>query len=188
MSKKIKNREIITDIYNDERVIKTNRKFKHKKHILEVVFVDNTEYEQSLLNQEVGSIYLYDDKGKNHVLIITKNHYEKDFKDLYTPSIILKNLRFFVEKKHIMKFGQVSLVLAFIVVIIANIFIILEKGLFKVIYIPIISAGVLVLLFFLFSKILEKQYKNLQEELMTLLKEENPNIEKRIEQEKKLFK
>lgn len=188
MSKKIKHKEIILDLYNDDRVVKTNHKFKYKKHMLEVVLVDNTEYEVSLQNQEVSSMYLFSESGKYHVLIITEKHYSKTFKDLYTPPIILKNLKFFVNKKHVMNYGRITLALALLSLVAINLMFIFQYGLRQIFYIPIISVGVGLVVFLLFGKLLKRQYAQLQKELMEELILEYPEIERRIEQEKKLFK
>lgn len=186
--KKITVKEVIKEIYEDDNVFKTKHIFKSGKHKLEVVFVDNTEYHQSLIDDKKASLYLFDEKGRNHLLLITKNNYEKTFKDLYKPDIILSNLNFYIKKKTVLTIAKTTFIFSILLVVIANLFIILEYGLDKVFYIPLISIVLLVIVFLLNGKLLNVLYNNIQKELVEELEAKHPNIKRRMEQEKKYIK
>lgn len=186
--KKVSVKEVITDMYLDENVFKTKHIFKHGKNILEVLFVDNTEYEESLRDQKKASLYLFDEKGKRHVLITTRVVYEKTYKDLFQPKIILKNLEFHSKKKIALNIGRYSFMLFCLMLIIVNIILIFEFGFMSIVYVPILSVLLAIGFFMLNGKILEKNYEKIQEELVQELIKEYPNIERRMEQEKNYYK
>lgn len=186
--KKVSVKEVITDMYLDDNVFKTKHIFKHGKNVLELLFVDNTEYEQSLRDQKKASLYLFDEKGKRHVLITTRVVYEKTYKDLFEPKIILKNLQFFSKKKIALNIGRVSFMLLCLMLIVVNIVLILEYGFMNIIYLPIVSVLLALGFFLLNGKILQKNYDKIQVELIEELVKEYPNIERRIEQEKNYYK
>lgn len=186
--KKLKTKVVVDEILASKEVFKTNHIFKYGNNILEVIFVDGTKYEKSLVNQEKRSIYLFDEKGFRHLLIIRRKDYETTFKDLYTPDMILSNIKLFDRRRKIQRFGKTSFIISVILLFIVNIIFIAEYGLSKVFYIPIVSVLLGCFVFILDGKIMAKTYENVKTELQNEQVNKNPKITSLLKEEERLAK
>lgn len=184
--KKIKTKVVVDEIINSDKVFKTNHIFKYGKNTLEVIFIDNTEYEESLVNQVKGSLYLYDEKGIHHLLLIRRKDYEVTFKELYTPDMILSNLKLYVNRRKTLNFGRGSFILTIILLIIVNLIFIIEYGFDKVFYIPVISVIIGFIIFTVYSKVMMRNYLDEKHEMQEEQLAKNPRIKTLIEEEKRI--
>lgn len=180
----MKTNELINEIIYDENVIVNKGIISYMKNDLILVFIENSEYYDYLKNEQITHKYLFDHKGKMHLLLTTENYYRK-YPNLFSSLVLKANLRLFVSRRknnRTIKFVTYTLLL---LIILANYFALRNNQILKVIYVPIISIVIAITTYIQSSKLMTKLYRSDQEatkkQLITII----PDLEKELEKEKK---
>lgn len=181
----MKNREeiIINNIINDTEVIKPKIKYQYKNDTIEVLFVENSEYNEYLLEQNISNKYIFNYKGKNHLLIVNSNSYNK-YKSLFSEVVIKSTLRLFVNRRKTRIRFKIILLTFSLIVVVLNYLILKYNNFSKVFFIPVISLIVIAISFVYISKIIEQLYVKDQERTKNELKKLLPNLDKDIKEDK----
>lgn len=182
----MKNKEskIINNILSDDEVVKSNIKYQYKKNNIEVVFIEGSEYNEYLLEENISNKYIFNYKGKNHLLIANSKSFNK-YKSLFSELVIKSTLRLFVNRRKTRRtFKSVLLIFSFIVLI-SNIIIVRNNSFSKVFFIPFLSLIITAILFVYISKVISQLYIKDQERTKRELIKVLPNLEKEIEEDNK---
>lgn len=178
------NEKIIYNIANDEEVVRPEIIYQYKKDSIEVVFVENSEYNEYLIEQNISNKYLFNYKSKNHLLIVNSKSFNKH-KSLFSELVIKSTLRLFVNRRKTRRTLKTLFTIFTLFTIISNIVIIQNNNFSKVFFIPIISLIVITILFVYISKLIEQLYLKDQERTKKELVKLLPNLEKEINADQK---
>ncbi|MGI6781233.1 MAG: hypothetical protein ACOX56_00100 [Acholeplasmataceae bacterium] len=177
-------KKLIENILNDELVIKPNIKYIYQKHEIEVVFIENSEYNQYLIDEKISHKYLFDNKHKKHLLIVTEDKYQ-ELPSLFSELVIKATLRVFVNRKKTRDVIRPIVFIIGIITLLANIFILRKYPFKEVFFVPIISVIILFLLFRYASKLMDELYFKDQQKTREHLLKALPDLAKDLAEDKK---
>lgn len=170
---------VFENILEDELVIKTNYKYNYEKDEICVVFIENSEYYQLLIDEEISNKYLFNHKGNKHLLLAVKDNFDK-YPSLYSELVIKSTLRLFVNRRKSQKKLRALVFTLSLIVLLANVLIILSNEFSKIFFIPILSVIVVGLVFIYVSKLMSIIYRKEQSTTKEKLFEVFPNLEDEI--------
>lgn len=155
---KKQNQKLINDVLTDEpHIIRPNIKYTYKKNDIEVVFIDNSEYHEYFIDQNITNKYIFDDKGKKHLLIAQKANYEK-YNNIYSEVVIKSTLRLFVNRRKTQRKFKSLFISLTVFTLIANIIILANNEFKKIFFVPLISVIIILILFIYTSKLINELY------------------------------
>lgn len=177
---KNENKKLITDILNDEpNVIKPNIKYAYKKDDIEVVFIDNSEYHEYFIDQNITNKYIFNHKGRNHLLIAQQKNFES-YKSVYSELVIKSTLRLFINRRKTQRNLKALLFILTIFTLLANIFILSTNEFNKIFFVPLISIIIIAILFIYTSKVIHELYIKDQQRTKEQLFIALPNLEEEL--------
>lgn len=176
--------KLIKDIINDETVIKPNIKYEYQKHEIEVVFIESSEYNQYLIEDNINHKYLFDNKKNKHLLILTKDTYDK-FPLLFGELVIKATLRVFLNRKKTRDIIRPIVFILSIIVLVLNFLILLSHSFKEVFFVPIISIIIMFIISMYASKLMNEFYLKDQERTKEHLLKAIPYLAKELEENKK---
>lgn len=177
-------KKLINDILNDELIIRPKIKYEYQKHEIEVVFVENTEYNQYLIDEKISHKYLFDNKSKRHLLITTEESYNK-FPTLLGELVIKATLRVFINRKKTRDTLRPIVLVVGVIVLILNIIILRNRAFKEIFFIPLISVIIVGILFYYVSKLMTDLYLKDQQNTREHLLKALPDLENELEEDKK---
>lgn len=172
---KVNIKELIDEILEDELVIKPNIQYQYKNDTIEIVFIENSNYIEHFEREEITNKYLFDYKGKKHLLLLNQRSYEL-YQDLYSEMVILATLRLFVNRRSDQKRIKTYAISTIVLITLLNIAVLIFNPFKKVFYVPIISLVIIGLIFVYASKIIERTYEEEKLKTEKLLLEKLPKL------------
>lgn len=168
--------DFITNILKDDEVIRPNIIYSYNKNEIEILFIENSEYYEYFINENITHKYLFNHKGKKHLLLLNQNSYNK-FKSLYSEITIVSTLRLFInrrKRRNLLRFISFSLIM---LIALLNLFILNIYSFNKVFYLPLLSIIAVVILYIYPSKLMDYLYLKDKEKTKEKLEELYPNLE-----------